>query len=77
MSSEIYQTKKEMANALGRSRDYVEDMIRGGFLLPATLMEAVQFIRANGPVSRFRLRSTLKKSEIWQPVKINFKQARG
>jgi hypothetical protein len=50
-------TVKEMATALNRSEDYVGFMKRGGFELPATLSQAVEFIRKKGPPSRFRLYS--------------------
>lgn len=55
----IHHTVKEMATALGRSEDYVGDMKRGGFRLPATLSQAVEFCRENGPVTRFRTRTSL------------------
>lgn len=53
----LFHTVKEMAAALQRSEDYVTYMKRGGFQLPATLAEAVAWIRANGPPTRFRLYS--------------------
>jgi len=57
----LLHTVKEMAAALGRSDKFVTDMKQGGFKLPATLTEAVAFIRANGPPTRFRLYSHEKK----------------
>lgn len=48
-------TVKEMSVALGRSQDYVSDMKRGGFKLPATLAEAIRWIRQKGPPTRYRL----------------------
>lgn len=53
----LLHTVKEMADALQRSEDYVSDMKRGGFKLPATLAEAIAFIREKGPPTRFRLYS--------------------
>lgn len=53
----VCHTVKEMAAALQRSEDYVSDMKRGGFKLPATLTEAIEFIRQKGPPTRFRLYS--------------------
>jgi hypothetical protein len=51
----LIHTVKEMAEALGRSESYVTDMKRGGFKMPATLHEAIRFIRNRGPITRFRL----------------------
>lgn len=50
----LLHTGKELAAALGRSEDYAGLMKKGGFKLPATLTEAILWIRANGPVWRFR-----------------------
>jgi hypothetical protein len=49
-------TRKELAGQIGRTRGYVADMIRGGFRLPATVTDAVDWIRANPPPSRNRKR---------------------
>ena len=38
-------TQKEMAARIGRSREYVRQMCRQGFVLPATVEEAVVFLR--------------------------------
>lgn len=38
-------SKKEMAARLGRSREFVRAMCRRGFVLPATVEEAVSFLR--------------------------------
>ena len=51
----VIHTVKEMATALHRSEDYVGDMKRGGFKLPATVEDALAFIREKGPPTRFRL----------------------
>jgi len=53
----LIHTVKEMAAALHRSEDYVTNMKRGGFKLPATVTAAAEFIRENGPPTRFRLYS--------------------
>ena len=49
-----YFTKKELAAAIGRSPRFVRFMELGGFMLPATIEEAVYFIRENPFPSRFR-----------------------
>lgn len=54
-------TVGEMSVVLGRSEQYVTDMKKGGFKLPATRSEAIEWIRQNGPVTRFR--SVAKDSE--------------
>lgn len=58
----IFYTVKEMASALQHSEDYVSDMRKGGFRLPATKAEAEAFIREHGPVRRFR---NLTRSELY------------
>ena len=49
-----YMTKKELAAAIGRSTRFVRYMELGGFMLPATITEAVIFIRENPFPSRFK-----------------------
>jgi hypothetical protein len=50
----FYFTKKELAQAMGRSTRFVRFMELGGFVLPATMLEAVNFIRENPFPSRFQ-----------------------
>lgn len=38
-------SQKEMAARIGRSREYVRCMCRRGFVIPATVEEAVIFLR--------------------------------
>lgn len=52
----VYYSVKEFAAAIEHSEDYVTDMKKGGFRLPATKSEGEQFIRDHGPVRRFRSR---------------------
>jgi DNA-binding XRE family transcriptional regulator len=54
MSTELLQTQKELASRLNRSRQYVLDMERAGFRLPATETEAVNFLRRHQHPSRYR-----------------------
>lgn len=54
LKEKTYIGIKEMAVALDRSINYVEDMRRGGFTLPATLAGALDFIRLHGPPGKFR-----------------------
>ena len=54
MSERLLLTKKEVANEIGRSRRFVYDMSRGGFRLPATMTEVVNFLRENPVPTRFR-----------------------
>lgn len=49
----FYFTKKELAQAMGRSTRFVRFMEMGGFVLPATMAEAVMFIRENPFPCRF------------------------
>jgi len=51
----LFSTVKELAAALGRSEDYVTYMKAGGFQLPATLAEAVAWIREHPHPTRYRL----------------------
>lgn len=60
----LIHTVKEMALALTRSEDYVHDMKRGGFRLPATVNDAVTFIHRHGPPRKFRQR-TPTRSELY------------
>lgn len=69
----IIHSVREMAWALGRSPDYVEDMRRGGFKLPSTVQEAIEFIRHTGPPGRFRKLPLPDFSEIPVLLKINQK----
>ena len=59
----LIKTVKEMALALGYHEQFVTDMKRGGFKLPATVEEAVEFIRRHTPITRFRLYSHQNKTQ--------------
>lgn len=50
----LLSTVKELAAALRRSEDYVTYMKLGGFRLPATLQEAVSWIREHPNPTRYR-----------------------
>ena len=60
----FYFTKKELASAIGRSTSFVRFMEMGGFMLPATIQEVVDFIRANPFPSRFRKPSPHKSRKV-------------
>lgn len=64
----FFQTVKEMAAALGRSEDYVSDMKKGGFELPATLDDAVDWLKKHGPPTKFRGQTATKYS-LYRPKK--------
>jgi hypothetical protein len=48
---------KTLAAAIDRSPRFVSDMLRGGFEIPATIEDAVIFIRKHPFPSRFRSKS--------------------
>ncbi len=52
----LRHTKKELANDLQRSPRFIRDMERGGFRLPATAREAVEYLRAHPHPTRNRQR---------------------
>jgi hypothetical protein len=52
--NKLFHTSKELAGALNRSERYVADMRRGGLKFPATLKEAVCFIKKFGAPTKFR-----------------------
>ena len=52
--SELFSTKKELAQRLKRSTRFVRFMELGGLCLPCTLEEAVSFIRKHRTPSKFR-----------------------
>lgn len=45
MTPQFIFSQKEMCARLGRSREYVRAMCARGFVLPATIEEAVVFLR--------------------------------
>ena len=53
-SPRFFFTKKELAAAIGRNPRFIRDMELGGFRLPATVEDAVVFIRENQWPTRFR-----------------------
>ncbi len=59
-TAKLCHTVGEMARELNRSEQYVTDMKSGGFKLPATLPEAIQWIRDHGPVTQYRTKKGMK-----------------
>ncbi len=54
MTDEIIHHNKVLADKLGTNPRYVTDMKSGGFQLPCTIREAVDFIRKHPHPTRFR-----------------------
>lgn len=58
--TKYYFTKKDLAAAMGRTTRFVRFMELGGFVLPASMEDAVLFIRENPFPSRFYKRKNQK-----------------
>ena len=63
MISKFYWTAGELAADLGKNRKFVGDMKKGGFRFPATLTEAIQFLKNNPHPTRFRKQNPKKVSK--------------
>jgi hypothetical protein len=50
----LFFTQKDLANELGRSRQYVRDMQAGGLEFPCYLTEVIGFLKKHKHPTRFR-----------------------
>ena len=62
--TKYYFTKKDLAAARGRTARFVRFMELGGFILPASMDDAVHFIRENPFPSRFYKRKPTKQARF-------------
>jgi|DEB19_MinimDraft_3_1074340.scaffolds.fasta_scaffold184251_1 hypothetical protein len=62
--TKYYFTKKDLAAAMGRTARFVRFMELGGFILPASMDDAVHFIRENPFPSRFYKRKPQKSGKF-------------